>query len=68
MKNRNIAECLASVSWADEIIVVDAESTDTTIEIAKTLHAKDILAAMERIFSFQDVCPSASDASMGVLA
>ena len=30
-----IAECLESVKWADEIIVVDDESTDRTVEIAK---------------------------------
>lgn len=29
-----IERCLASVSWADEIIVVDSGSTDTTAEIA----------------------------------
>lgn len=31
----NIRECLDSVKWADEIIVVDSESTDKTVEIAK---------------------------------
>ncbi|MEW6653929.1 MAG: glycosyltransferase family 2 protein [Bacteroidota bacterium] len=31
----NLAECLESVNWADEIIVVDSFSTDKTIEIAK---------------------------------
>ncbi|HSD62442.1 MAG TPA: glycosyltransferase family 2 protein [Ignavibacteriaceae bacterium] len=30
----NIEDCLKSVQWADEIIVVDAESEDKTIEIA----------------------------------
>jgi glycosyltransferase involved in cell wall biosynthesis len=30
----NIEECLASVSWAREIVVVDAESADRTREIA----------------------------------
>ncbi len=30
-----IRECLASVSWADEIIIVDAESTDNTVEICR---------------------------------
>jgi glycosyltransferase involved in cell wall biosynthesis len=34
-EEQNIAECLASVAWADEIIVVDAQSTDATVEIAK---------------------------------
>jgi glycosyltransferase involved in cell wall biosynthesis len=31
----NIAECIESVSWADEIIVVDSFSTDGTVDIAK---------------------------------
>jgi glycosyltransferase involved in cell wall biosynthesis len=30
----NMQECLESVSWADEIILVDDESTDKTVEIA----------------------------------
>ncbi|MBI4546851.1 MAG: glycosyltransferase family 2 protein [Ignavibacteriae bacterium] len=34
-EERNIVECLQSVSWADEIIVVDANSTDRTVELAK---------------------------------
>ncbi len=35
-----IAECLASVAWADEIVVVDAFSTDGTAEIARRLGAR----------------------------
>ncbi len=31
----NIERCLRSVSWADEIIVVDSFSTDKTIELAR---------------------------------
>jgi len=31
----NIAEALQSLSWADEIIVVDSQSTDRTVEIAR---------------------------------
>jgi len=34
-EERNIAACLASVRWANELIVVDSGSTDRTIEIAK---------------------------------
>lgn len=32
-----LAGCLRSVQWADEIIVVDAESTDETLELARGL-------------------------------
>ncbi|HTK83088.1 MAG TPA: glycosyltransferase family 2 protein [Bacteroidota bacterium] len=39
-EERNIARCLKSVAWADEIVLVDSFSTDTTIEIAKTFTSK----------------------------
>jgi len=34
-EEKNISDCLRSVDWADEIIVVDAESSDRTIELVK---------------------------------
>lgn len=34
-EEENLAECLESVKWADEIVVVDSFSTDKTVEIAK---------------------------------
>ncbi len=36
----NIAEAIQSVSWADEILVVDSYSTDRTVAIAKQSGAK----------------------------
>jgi len=30
-----LSECLATVDWADEIVIVDAGSTDATIDVAK---------------------------------
>jgi glycosyltransferase involved in cell wall biosynthesis len=36
---RTIARCLESVSWADEIIVIDTASTDSTPDIARNLKA-----------------------------
>lgn len=34
-EEKNIGDALASVAWADEIIVVDSQSTDQTLEIAR---------------------------------
>ena len=41
-KNEELAigRCLQSVSWADEVIVLDSGSTDKTIDIARDLGAK----------------------------
>lgn len=36
----NIRECLQSVAWADEIIVVDSGSTDDTVNICKKMGAQ----------------------------
>src|SRR5213593_3191066 len=36
----NIQECLESARWADEIVVVDAESTDRTAKLAKAYTPK----------------------------
>lgn len=36
----NIRDCLQSVAWADEIIVVDSNSTDDTVSICKELGAQ----------------------------
>lgn len=34
-EERNITACLESVTWADEIIVLDSGSTDRTVELAR---------------------------------
>lgn len=36
----NIVDCLRSVSWANEIIIVDSQSTDRTVELAKQFTQK----------------------------
>lgn len=38
-EEKNIRDCLESIKWADEIIVVDSESTDRTVEIAREYNA-----------------------------
>ncbi|MBN1543286.1 glycosyltransferase family 2 protein [candidate division KSB1 bacterium] len=42
-EERHISECLESVSWADESIVVDSKSQDRTVEIAKKYTNKVIV-------------------------
>lgn len=39
-EERNIIRCLESVKFCDEVIVVDSESTDQTVFLAKQLNAK----------------------------
>jgi glycosyltransferase involved in cell wall biosynthesis len=39
-ESQNIRECLESVKWADEIIVVDSGSNDNTVPIAKEFTEK----------------------------
>ena len=47
-EENNIRECLASVKgWADEIIIIDDESTDNTIKLAGELADKVIERKME---------------------
>lgn len=38
----NISDAIKSLAWADEILVVDSESTDTTRDIAESLGARVI--------------------------
>ena len=39
-EEENIADCIASVLWADEILVVDSFSTDRTVELARQYPVK----------------------------
>jgi len=41
-EEKNIARCLGSVQWSDDIIVVDGFSADRTAEIARSLGARVI--------------------------
>ena len=43
----NIRDCLESLIWADEILVVDAFSTDETVAIAREFTDRVILNAWE---------------------
>lgn len=56
----NIAACLESVSWSDDVVVLDSGSTDRTLEIARSLGARVIerpfdTYAGQRNFGLQQV-------------
>lgn len=42
-EEKNIADAINSVAWADEILVVDSESTDNTRKISETRGAKVLI-------------------------
>lgn len=48
-EEKMIEDCLESIKWADEIILVDSGSTDKTIEIAKKFRAKIINVPGEKL-------------------
>jgi glycosyltransferase involved in cell wall biosynthesis len=52
-EHHNIRDCLRSVAWADEIVVVDQASTDGTAEAARAAGAKVIAAPDWRGFGHQ---------------
>ena len=39
-EEENISNALKSLDWADEIVVIDSESTDQTVKISQNLGAK----------------------------
>lgn len=54
-EEEDIEDCLKSLEWADEIILVDGQSTDKTIEIArrytdKTYQKENDVCEIQRIF------------------
>lgn len=52
-EEKNIERSLQSVSWCDEIIVIDDYSSDKTVEIAKKLGAKVYIRTLHQDFSAQ---------------
>jgi glycosyltransferase involved in cell wall biosynthesis len=50
-EEKNIADCLASLGFADELILVDSFSTDRTVEIARPL--------VTRVLQHEYVSPAA---------
>lgn len=52
-EEKNIVDCLESLSFATEIIVVDDSSSDRTLEIAKRMGAKVMVRKLNNNFSEQ---------------
>lgn len=52
-EEKNIKACLESISWCDELLVIDDHSTDKTTDIAIRIGAKVISHAMHEDFSEQ---------------
>ena len=46
-EEKNLSECMKSVSFADEIIILDDESTDRTCEMAQVLGARVVKRKMD---------------------
>ena len=40
---KHIRECVESIKWADEIVIVDSFSSDATVEIAKETGCKVVM-------------------------
>lgn len=52
-EEKNIASCLDTVKWADEVIVIDDNSTDDTVEIARRYTDKVMIHGLNGDFSTQ---------------
>jgi len=52
-EEKNIKECLESISFCDEVIVVDDDSTDKTLNIAKKMGAKTFSRGMNENYGKQ---------------
>ncbi len=52
-EEKNIKDCLDSLKWCDEIVVIDDNSTDKTKELAQKVGAKVITHSLDSDFSQQ---------------
>lgn len=52
-EEKNLPQCLESIKWCDEILVIDDNSTDKTVEIAKKFSAKVFTRSLNDNFAQQ---------------
>ncbi len=52
-EEKNLQECLESVKWVDEVTVINDNSTDKTVEIAKKFGAKVFTHSLNNDFAAQ---------------
>ncbi|HYM65388.1 MAG TPA: glycosyltransferase family 2 protein [Candidatus Sulfotelmatobacter sp.] len=51
-EEKNIVDCLESISWVDEIIVIDDYSEDRTLEVIKNLNLKEKIKVIKRRLNY----------------
>lgn len=61
-EEKNIADCIRSADFADEIVIVDSGSTDKTQEIAESLGAKIFTHPMENFAAQRNYALTVTDA------
>lgn len=52
-EERNLVDCLESLSFCDEVLVIDDNSTDRTVEIAKRMNTRVLVHDLNNNFSQQ---------------
>jgi glycosyltransferase involved in cell wall biosynthesis len=54
-EERNIEECVQSVQWADRVVVLDTESTDDTVPLARSAGAEIMIHRFEDYSQIRNV-------------